>query len=121
MKKTLLAAGLLPVAAMAASSTDTSQPQIVVTATRFAEPEASILAPVNIVTRQEIEHLQAKSVTDVIKTLPGIETINYGGKGQNSSTAVRGGTASQTLVLVDGVRFNSVTSGGADLNTFPIR
>ena len=120
MKKTLLAAGLLPVAAMAASSTDTSQPQIVVTATRFAEPEASILAPVNIVTRQEIERLQAKSVTDVIKTLPGIETINYGGKGQNSSTAVRGGTASQTLVLVDGVRFNSVTSGGADLNTFPI-
>ncbi len=120
MKNTLLVAGLLPVAAMAASSSDTSPQHIVVTATRFAEPEASILAPVNIVTRQEIDRLQAKSVTDVVRTLPGVETISYGGKGQSSSTAVRGGTSSQTLVLIDGVRFNSVTSGGADLNALPL-
>lgn len=113
MNKTLWVAGLLPVVAIAAPQTDklaTEQP-MVVTATRFSQPEASILAPVNIVTRDEIDRMQAKTVTEVMRTLPGVETIGYGGRGQNATLSVRGGTSAQTLVLMDGVRVNSVTAG----------
>ena len=77
MNKTFWVAGLLPVAAIAAPQTDklsTEQP-MVVTATRFSQPEASILAPVNIVTRDEIDRMQAKTVTEVMRTLPGVETL----------------------------------------------
>lgn len=122
MNKTLWVAGLLPVAAIAAPQTDklsTAQP-MVVTATRFSQPEASILAPVNIVTRDEIDRMQAKTVTEVMRTLPGVETISYGGRGQNATISVRGGTSAQTLVLMDGVRVNSVTSGGVNLNDLPL-
>ena len=122
MSKLFWVAGLLPVAAITAPQTDTSTTAqtMVVTASRFAEPEASILAPVNIVTREEISRLQAKTVTEVMRTLPGVETISYGGHGQSASTAVRGGTSAQTLVLLDGVRVNAITSGGANLNDLPL-
>ena len=122
MNKTLWVAGLLPVVAIAAPQTDklaTEQP-MVVTATRFSQPEASILAPVNIVTRDEIDRMQAKTVTEVMRTLPGVETIGYGGRGQNATLSVRGGTSAQTLVLMDGVRVNSVTAGGVNLNDLPL-
>lgn len=122
MSKSFWAAGLLPVVAIAAPQTDTTATAqtMVVTASRFAEPEASILAPVNIVTREEISRLQAKTVTEVMRTLPGVETISYGGHGQSASTSVRGGTSAQTLVLLDGVRVNAITSGGANLNDLPL-
>ena len=101
MSKRLLVASLLPVAAMAAPQTE--QP-MVVTATRFAQPVASVLAPVNIVTRDEIDRLQVRTVTEVVRTLPGVEISSTGGRGQNATALVRGATASQTLILVDGVR-----------------
>lgn len=117
MKKTLLAACCLPAAVLAAPQTEQT---MVVTATRFSEPEASTLAPINIITREEIDRSMAQSVTDVVRLLPGLETSENGGRGQASSVLVRGGTSAQTLVLLDGVRINSVTAGGVDLNQIPL-
>ena len=83
MSKKLLVAGLLPVVAIAAPQQ--TEQTMVVTATRFAEPEASILAPVNVVTRDEIEKMQARSVIEVLQTLPGVQFSRNGG--MNSSVA----------------------------------
>jgi vitamin B12 transporter len=65
MSKTLLAAALLPTAAFAQQLTIPVNPTMVVTATRVAQPASSVLAPVNVVTRDEIDRLQAQTVTDV--------------------------------------------------------
>jgi vitamin B12 transporter len=73
-----------------------------------------------VVTRDEIDRLQAQTVTDVVKTLPGVEVVSNGGRGQLSSLRVRGGTSSQTLVLVDGVRSASLTAGMTELNNLPL-
>ncbi|MDH0029096.1 TonB-dependent receptor domain-containing protein [Aeromonas caviae] len=120
MSKTLLAAALLPTAAFAQQLTIPVNPTMVVTATRVAQPASSVLAPVNVVTRDEIDRLQAQTVTDVVKTLPGVEVVSNGGRGQLSSLRVRGGTSSQTLVLVDGVRSASLTAGMTELNNLPL-
>ena len=93
---------------------------ITVTATRFAEPTASVLAPVNIITRKDIEQMHARSLTDVVKTLPGAEVVSNGGRGQQSTVLVRGATSAETLVLMDGVRINSATNGGADFSSIPL-
>ena len=60
MSKRLTASVLsaLAIAAPTHAEESTSLP-ITVTATRFAEPTASVLAPVNIITRKEIEQLHA--------------------------------------------------------------
>lgn len=85
MSKKLLAAALLPTAAFAQQLTIPVNPTMVVTATRVAQPASSVLAPVNVVTRDEIDRLQAQTVTDVVKTLPGVEVVSNGGRGQLSS------------------------------------
>lgn len=120
MSKKLLAAALLPTAAFAQQLTIPVNPTMVVTATRVAQPASSVLAPVNVISRDEIDRLQAQTVTDVVKTLPGVEVISNGGRGQLSSLRVRGGTSSQTLVLVDGVRSASLTAGMTELNNLPL-
>ncbi|MFQ2225157.1 TonB-dependent receptor domain-containing protein [Aeromonas enteropelogenes] len=120
MSKKLLAAALLPTAAFAQQLTIPVNPTMVVTATRVAQPASSVLAPVNVISRDEIDRLQAQTVTDVVKTLPGVEVVSNGGRGQLSSLRVRGGTSSQTLVLVDGVRSASLTAGMTELNNLPL-
>lgn len=112
-----LAASWLPVAALAATSSDDV---MVITANQFAQPVASILAPVSVVTREEIDRLQLKTVTEVLRTLPGVEISSTGGRGQSATALVRGATASQTLILIDGVRVGSAVRGAVDLNGLPL-
>ncbi|MDO6545019.1 TonB-dependent receptor domain-containing protein [Photobacterium sanguinicancri] len=121
MKKTLLAVALAPLFIQSqAFATETSTDDVmVVTANRFEQSASSVLAPVSIVTREDIELLQAQSALDVLKTLPGIEISSNGGKAQSSAIYIRGTSSRHTLVLVDGVRLNSSTTGGASVGLIP--
>ncbi len=94
---------------------------VVVTANRFAQPTSSVLAPTTIVTREDIDRWQAKTLTDVMRRLPGVDIAQNGGMGQNSSIFIRGTNSSHTLVLIDGIRLNQAgISGSTDLSQIPI-
>lgn len=67
-KATLLTA--FSVTAFSAWAQDTSPDTLVVTANRFQQPRSAVLAPVTIVTRQDIERWQSTSVNDVLRRLP---------------------------------------------------
>ncbi|EIY8338053.1 TonB-dependent receptor [Salmonella enterica subsp. enterica serovar Hadar] len=90
-KATLLTA--FSVTAFSAWAQDTSPDTLVVTANRFQQPRSAVLAPVTIVTRQDIERWQSTSVNDVLRRLPGVDIAQSGGAGQNSSIFIRGGTS----------------------------
>lgn len=122
MSKTLTTSilSVLAFAITAHAEETTSELPITVTATRFAQPTATVLAPVTVVTRKEIEQLHARSMTEVMNTLPGIQVTSYGGRGQQSSGFVRGASSDETLVLMNGVRVNSATSGGFDFSSVPL-
>lgn len=64
-KATLLTA--FSVTAFSAWAQDTSPDTLVVTANRFQQPRSAVLAPVTIVTRQDIERWQSTSVNDVLR------------------------------------------------------
>lgn len=70
-KATLLTA--FSVTAFSAWAQDTSPDTLVVTANRFQQPRSAVLAPVTIVTRQDIERWQSTSVNDVLRRLPGVD------------------------------------------------
>ena len=93
---------------------------VVVTATRTAQTIAESLAPVSILTREDIERSQAHSVEDILGVLPGISVANQGGQGKLSSLFMRGTNANQVLILLDGVRLGSATSGLSALQDLPI-
>lgn len=62
--------------------------------------------------------LRARYVTpaEMLDIIPGLNVRSFGGPGQPSHVQVRGASATQVLVLVDGVRLNPILGGAADLS-----
>lgn len=100
-KMSLLTA--LSVTAFSGWAQDATPDTLVVTANRFQQPVNTVLAPTDIVTRQDIERWQSRTVLDVMRRLPGVDVAQNGGMGQSSSLFVRGTEAKHVLVLVDGI------------------
>jgi vitamin B12 transporter len=94
--------------------------RIVVTATRTAQTEDATLAPVTVITRAEIELLQPASLQDLLNDTPGMAISNQGGPGKISAMFLRGTNANQVLVLVDGIRVGSATSGTTPVQHIPV-
>lgn len=112
-------AGLAAAPAFAADSENTLG-EIVVTATRTARTADDSLASVSVITRQDIERSQAQSVQDLLRGMPGVSIANNGGAGKATSLFLRGAESDHVLVLIDGVKVGSATSGQAAFQDIPI-
>ncbi|MDO9012904.1 MAG: TonB-dependent vitamin B12 receptor [Gallionella sp.] len=95
-------------------------PDIVVTATRTAQSADATLASVSVITRQDIDRLQAQSLTDVLRGVVGLTISNNGGAGKATSVFLRGTNADHVLVLVDGIKIGSATTGTAAFQDIPV-
>ena len=95
-------------------------PEIIVTANRTANTVDETIAPVTIITRDDIERLQATSVVDVLRSTPGVDISTNGGLGSNASIYMRGTNSDQVLVLVDGIPYGSATSGTTAFQYLPV-
>ena len=96
-----------------ADSAATDLGQVIVTATRTAQTQDQTLAAVTVIDRAEIERLQPASLPDLLTGRAGISLANNGGVGKATSVFLRGTESDHVLVLVDGIRIGSATSGGA--------
>ncbi|MCP9337070.1 TonB-dependent receptor domain-containing protein [Stutzerimonas xanthomarina] len=112
-----LAVALLPGAQVLAADTSHELPSMLVTSARQAEPRMQATAASTVFARADIERLQARSVPELLRRVPGISFSSAGGVPQLS---VRGTSTAQTLVLVDGQRIASSTSGFARLDYLAI-
>jgi vitamin B12 transporter len=88
---------------------------VVVTASRIPEVADEALAPVIVIPREQIERSQATDVADLLRFEAGIDIGRNGGPGQAASVFLRGTNSNHALVLLDGVRINPGTIGGAAL------
>ena len=86
-----------------------------VTATRRAISTDMTLPPVTVIDRAEIERSGAHDVAELLRYHAGIEIARNGGPGQVTSAFIRGANSNHTLVLLDGVKVNPGTAGGAAL------
>lgn len=101
-------------AAHADSSTDAAVDRtIVVTATRTPQSAFDVLAPVVVIDREDVERSLATDVADLLRFHAGLELGRNGGPGQATSLFMRGTDSNHTVLLVDGVRVNPGTIGGA--------
>ena len=106
LKYTAAALALLPASAMADAWDDV----IVVTASGFEQPRSETGQAIDIVDRERLDQLQSATIGDALQNLPGVTVATRGGLGGQTSAFLRGGNSSQTLVLIDGVRINDLTS-----------
>ena len=112
---------LLSAAAIAASADAQTLPaadasDVVVTATRVAQPASEIGQAVTVIDRAEIERRQTVVVSDLLATTPGVTVTRNGTLGALTGVRIRGAESDQTLVVIDGVRVNdpASTGGGFD-------
>ncbi len=62
---------------------------------------------------------EAKSTAQIAATSPGVAVAEHGGPGQLSQLSIRGSSAEQVKILLDGLPLNSAAGGGVDLSTIP--
>ncbi|NVJ60112.1 MAG: TonB-dependent receptor [Gammaproteobacteria bacterium] len=79
------------------------------------------LANIEIISRYDIERIQPTSINDLFLTISGFDLVTQGGDGQNSSLFVRGSSSDQTLILINGVRVGSATSGTKALSSISVQ
>jgi vitamin B12 transporter len=106
LKYAAAALALLPASAMADEWDDV----IVVTASGFEQPRSETGQAIDIVDRERLDQLQSATIGDALQTVPGVTVATRGGLGGQTSAFLRGGNSSQTLVLIDGVRINDLTT-----------
>jgi vitamin B12 transporter len=76
---------------------------VVVTATRIPTPEIQVASSMTVVTAEDIEARQERTLPDVLKDVPGLNVIQSGGPGAQTSVFMRGTDSNHTKVLVDGI------------------
>lgn len=94
--------------------------EVVVTATRTTQPLTDVLADVSLIDRDMLERSGAASLSDVLARLPGVEFTRNGGPAATTSLYLRGSETRHTLLLVDGVRVDSQSTGGAAWQALPL-
>ena len=116
MTKFLLLLTAVAIASPASAQDIPDTPDLVVTATRVAQPASEVGQAVTVIDRAEIERRQTIVVSDLLATTPGVTVTRNGTLGALTGVRIRGAEADQTLVVIDGVRVNdpSSTGGGFD-------
>ncbi len=115
-----LLGGALPLLATSCWAQANPGSTVQVIGTRAPTELNRIVADVVVIDRDRIRATSADSLEDLLRRAGGIQLSRNGGPGQNASVLIRGSGASNTLVLIDGVRIGSATLGQADLSTISL-
>jgi vitamin B12 transporter len=88
---------------LAQTQGSTKGPGVVVTATRVPTDPARIASSTTVITAEEIERRQLRSVPELLQAVPGLAVVQSGGTGQITSVFSRGAESNHTLFLINGV------------------
>ncbi len=116
---TALAAVFTGSSMMALASDDTSSNHfydmapVVVTANKVEQPVLEAHADISVVGRKEIETHHLENVEQVLRTIPGVQFLNYGTSGMNANlSGIRINGSKDVVILVDGVRITEFQGPG---------
>ena len=104
----------------ATSYAQTTADTVVVTANRMPQRAHDVIADTTVIRAEEIARSGAGSVADILQRQRGVEITRNGSAGASTSVFLRGSNANQVVVLLDGVRIGSSTSGTAAWNAVPL-
>ena len=85
--------------------------QVVVTATRTEIEMAESPQSISVITGKEIAESPNRSIAEVIQQAPAVEVSAYGPAGSLATPQIRGSSAGQVLILVNGRRINDAQNG----------
>lgn len=94
--------------------------KIVVTPSRIEDSYDDTSRKVDVITSKAIKSSGASNLAQALTDLTSVNMSDYGGLGQSKTIRMRGSTAAQVLVMVDGRPVNSPRDGEIDLSTIPL-
>jgi vitamin B12 transporter len=77
--------------------------EISVSATGLPTPIAATGSSVTVLTDRVLEEQQRRTVPDALQHVPGLNVVQTGGPGGQTSVFIRGANSNQTKVLIDGI------------------
>jgi len=108
---------LIPIASVEGGGLELNP--VVVTATRTARKLDENLSSISTIDREAIERQEPREFVDLLRARPGVDVISNGPFGKASSLFIRGTSSDQSLLLVDGIRMGSATTGTASWQFLP--
>lgn len=95
--------------------------EVTVIGDTWLDNRVDVSVPITSLDRQMLVRLAPVAITDALPMIPGAFTRDYGGVGGLKTFSMRGGSSSQSLVVVDGARLSSAQTGTVDLSLIPAR
>ncbi len=93
--------------------------KVVVTADRQEVPGSELGSSVTVITADELRVTGVHWLSDALASVPGVVVARTGGPGAVTSVFLRGTNSNHTLVLVDGMKANSPSTGAYDFSQVP--
>ena len=94
--------------------------EVVISASRVAVPVTDVIADVSVIDRTTLDQAGQSTLRDILGQLPGVQFVSNGGYRSSTKMFLRGATSAQTIVLIDGIRVGSATSGEASYENMPL-
>jgi vitamin B12 transporter len=108
-----LALALLCAFGGAANAVPEDEPEtIVVTATRIPTPELQVASSITVVTAEDIAARQVRTLPGLLEQVPGLNVVQTGGPGGQTSVFMRGTNSNHTKVLIDGIDVGDPSNPG---------
>lgn len=84
---------------------------VIVTGSRIPHRLSNAAKSISIIDREEIQNMPADNITDILKTINGVDVRRRSPHGVQTDVGIRGSSYEQTLILVDGVGVNDPQTG----------
>ncbi len=100
----------VPIQPVPKVTTRTLEP-VIVTATKTPVPASQLASASSVITGEYLENHRIQFIGDALRQAPGVAVRQLGGPGRQTNLFIRGGSDGQAVVMIDGVKVNSPTSG----------
>ncbi|HEY7866569.1 MAG TPA: TonB-dependent receptor [Psychromonas sp.] len=99
-----------------AAEIQNTQDDIIISASRVETKRIESGSSITVLDGQYIKENQARTVAELLRDVPGVSVSNSGGLGSTTSVFIRGADSNKTLVIIDGIEVNDLSSisGGYD-------
>ena len=81
-------------------------PETVISATALPTSSEEVASSVTVITEEQIRREQRRTLPDLLATVPGLNVVQTGGPGGQTSVFMRGTNADHVKVLIDGIEVN---------------
>lgn len=102
--------------AAAPAGVETTLDEISVAATGVPTPTAQVGSSVTVLTERTLEQQQRRTVPDALQQVPGLNVVQIGGPGGQTSVFIRGANSNHTKVLIDGIDATDPSNGNGSFD-----